>query len=51
MSQFTPQTIVRAAEEGEGDACVLDCLQQLRYSEADDWVQDHVGFLKKKFKL
>lgn len=51
MSQFTPQAIVRAAEEGEGDPCLLDCLQQLLYSEAEDWVQDYVDFLKKKFKL
>ncbi len=51
LSQFTPHAVVRAAEEGEGDPCLLDCLQQLRYSEADDWIQDYVGSIKKKFKL
>lgn len=51
MSQFTPQAIVRASEEGEGDPCLLDCLQQLLYSEAEDWVQYYVDFLKKEFKL
>ena len=47
MAQYTNREIIRAAEEGEGDANLLDCLHQLLCSEAEDWVQDYIDLLNK----